>query len=355
MSPAEKISRMVKKLHVGASGELDERVQDSLSQALAEYENTQPAANVQSNVWRIIMENKMVKLAAAAVIVIGAFIGINMLTSSEAPFVAGAEFSGPTTCKLADGSKVALAEGARIKLYDSADKRGFAHLAGEIVVDVEKGNGEFVVTTPYGKATALGTVFEMNLIDEITSNTKEKVEMLALKVTEGTVAVSNEHGKVLAQENHEVTMSKDTAPYDAAQDEAIPARVRQRIAAMKKAFQTGDAAAWAASFNLQAVLDLAQGKIADPSTHPWFSQMTPGDVDNLKKGMADVSGLEELRQRMLGAINITEPVKVLVRSAKISADGKVVEAVCITGKGGTTIRTNPKWTYFDGDWWQTDD
>lgn len=71
--------------------------------------------------------------------------------------------------------------------------------------------------------------------------------------------------------------------------------------------------------------------------------------------MADVSGLEELRQRMLGGINITEPVKVLVRSAKLSPDGKVVEAVCITGKGGSTSRTNPKWTHFDGDWWQTDD
>jgi len=47
--------------------------------------------------------------------------------------------------------------------------------------------------------------------------------------------------------------------------------------------------------------------------------------------------------------------KVLVRSAKLSPDGKIVEAVCITGKGGTTIRTNPRWTHFDGDWWQTDD
>ncbi len=88
MSPAEKISRMVKKLHVGASKELDERVHNSLSRSLAEYENTQPAANVQSNIWRIIMENKMVKVAAAAVIVIGAFIGISMLTGSEAEFVA---------------------------------------------------------------------------------------------------------------------------------------------------------------------------------------------------------------------------------------------------------------------------
>ncbi len=75
MSPAEKISRMVKKLHVGASEELDERVHDSLSRSLAEYENTQPAANEQPNIWRIIMKNRMVKLAAAAAIIVAVYLG----------------------------------------------------------------------------------------------------------------------------------------------------------------------------------------------------------------------------------------------------------------------------------------
>lgn len=354
MSPADKIQKMVNDLHVGASEKLDARVEESISNALAKQKSIQPAGK-QLEIWRIVMDSKMVKLAAAAVIVIGAFIGINMLTGSNTTFVAGAEYVGPTTCELLDGSNVTLQEGAKITLYDSAEKRGFNHLTGEIVVDVEKGNGEFVVTTPYGEATALGTVFEMNLIDDVTANTKEKIEMLALKVTEGTVAVSNEHGKVLAEESHEVTMSKDTAPYNTAVDDSIPARVRERIEAMKKAFETGDPAAWAANFNMQAVLDLAKGKIADPSSHAWFGQMDPGDVANLQKGLADVSGIEELRERMLGQINIKEPMDVLVQSVKMSDDGKIVEAVCITTKGGGRIRTNPKWAHFEGDWWQIDD
>jgi len=83
--------------------------------------------------------------------------------------------------------------------------------------------------------------------------------------------------------------------------------------------------------------------------------MDPGDVENLKKGMADVTGLDELRQRMLGGVNIKAPVDVLVRSAKARDDGKVVEAVCVTGRDGRRIQTSPRWTYFDGDWWQTDD
>ena len=100
---------------------------------------------------------------------------------------------------------------------------------------------------------------------------------------------------------------------------------------------------------------LAQGKILDPGGHPWFGQMDAGDVENLRKGMAGVSGIEELRQRMLGGVNIKEPVEVLVRSVKVRSDGKVVEAVCIARRPGRTVQTNPKWTYFDGDWWQTDD
>jgi ferric-dicitrate binding protein FerR (iron transport regulator) len=354
MSPAEKIEKMVRKLHAGASEDLDARVHQQIAEALAENE-VEHTAGQRPQIWSIIMDNKMVKLAAAAAIVIGAFVGIKMLIGSDEQFVAGAEFAGPKICRLADGSNVRLADGAKIRLYDSANKRGFNHLAGQIAVDVEKGNGEFVVSTPYGEATAMGTVFEMNLIDEVAANTREKVEMLALKVTEGTVAVSNEHGKVLVGENNEVTMAKDSAPYSATQDDAIPARVRERIAAMKKAYETRDAAAWAANFNVQAVLDLAQGKIADPSAHPWFSRMDADDVENLKKGMADVTSLDELRQRLVGSVNLGEPTEVLVRSVKISADGKVVEAVCILRGPGRTVQTSPKWTYFDGDWWQIDD
>jgi len=354
MSPAENIRKMVKQLHVGAGEQLDERVHKTIDAALTEPKDKQ-TADRQPKVWRLVMNNKMVKLAAAAVVVIAATIGISTLISQPSGFDPGAELAGPATWKLPDGSSVTLAADAKIRLYDSADKRGFEHLAGQIVVDVEKGNGEFVVATPHGNATALGTVFEMDLIDEVTVDTREKIEMLSLKVTEGTVEVSNGQGKVLVPENQQATMAKGSAPYSASSDDTIPARAGERIAAMVKAFEKGDAAAWAANFNVQAVFDLAQGKIADPAAHPWFSQMDAGDVQNLKNGLAKFADIDQVRKMFLGTINISGPGEVLIRSTKINEAGNIVEAVCVVTRDNGKVQIHPKWTNFDGDWWQTDD
>lgn len=354
MSPAEKISKMIENLNVGASEQLDDRVHKTIDAALAQPKDKQSAAR-QPNIWRLAMNNRMVKLAAAAVVVIAATIGISMYMNQSTPFTPLAELTGPTSCLLPDGSEVKLAADARIRLYDSAEKRGFKHLAGKIVVDVQKGNGEFVVATPHGNATAMGTAFEMDLIDEFAVDTKEKIELLSLKVSEGAVEMSNAKGKVLVPENQEATMAKDSAPYNAASDDAIPARARQRIAAMVKAFEKGDAKAWTANFNFQAVLDLAQDRIEDSAAHPWFGQMAPGDVERLKKVMAQFSSVEEVRKMFLGTVNISGPGRVLIRSAKLNEAGNVVEAVCVITRGAGKVQIHPKWTKFDGDWWQTDD
>jgi len=58
-----------------ASAELDKRVHDDISRSLAESEKNQ-SAHAQPNIRRIIMKSPKLKLAAAAVIVIAAFVGV---------------------------------------------------------------------------------------------------------------------------------------------------------------------------------------------------------------------------------------------------------------------------------------
>jgi len=78
MRPAENIDKLIKKLHLKASAELDERVHSGISSALGESEK-QPSAASQPNLWRIIMKSKMTKLAAAAAIIVIAAVSIAFL------------------------------------------------------------------------------------------------------------------------------------------------------------------------------------------------------------------------------------------------------------------------------------
>lgn len=73
----EKINQMIKKLNVTTSAELDIRVHDEIEKALAQSKSTTSTAG-QSNIWRIIMNKRMTKLAAAAVIIIGVLVGLNI-------------------------------------------------------------------------------------------------------------------------------------------------------------------------------------------------------------------------------------------------------------------------------------
>jgi len=81
MRPADDTSELIKKLHLKASAELDKRVHDDISKALAESEKTKSAIT-QPNIWRIIMKSKITKFAAAAVIIIAVFVGIHYFGGS---------------------------------------------------------------------------------------------------------------------------------------------------------------------------------------------------------------------------------------------------------------------------------
>jgi ferric-dicitrate binding protein FerR (iron transport regulator) len=307
---------------------------------------------------RIIMTSTITKLAAAAAVVIAATMGIHQLTSSDTSDtnIGGATarlVDGPKTIKLIDGSEVKLAQGAQIQVNDAAGKRGFELIAGEIDVSVTKGQGEFIVTTPYGDVTALGTEFMIDLVDGVTSNTKEKVEMLAVKVREGSVQVSNAKGTKVLKELQELTVEKDQAPYDFTQDESLPARLKERIGAMVDAFAAGDAAAWSANFNMEYICKLAKGQAEyDPNLFGG----SKADLERLQEAFGDVKDAQELSERMLAGVNIDKPLKVYLRSVELSADGNHANAHLIAFKSEhQIIGSSPKWHYFDNDWWQVDD
>ena len=81
MRPADDMDKLIKKLQFKASADLDKRVHDDISKALAESEETQSAVP-QPGIWRTVMKNPIAKLAAAAVIIIAALIGISPISSS---------------------------------------------------------------------------------------------------------------------------------------------------------------------------------------------------------------------------------------------------------------------------------
>lgn len=75
MRPTDNIHSLIKKLHLKAGAELDQRLRAEIRRALDGQRHTKPAAT-RPKTWRIIMKSRITKLAAAAVMVIAAFVGI---------------------------------------------------------------------------------------------------------------------------------------------------------------------------------------------------------------------------------------------------------------------------------------
>jgi hypothetical protein len=77
MRPADNINELIKKLKLKASTDLDRRVHDDISMALAESDKIKSAIT-QPYIGRTIMKSPITKLAAAAVIIISCVIGLSL-------------------------------------------------------------------------------------------------------------------------------------------------------------------------------------------------------------------------------------------------------------------------------------
>jgi ferric-dicitrate binding protein FerR (iron transport regulator) len=308
---------------------------------------------------RIPMNVTTVKLAAAALIALAAVVGItqwNYNTTNQTPTVepvAQQTLTGPMTHQCADGSQVKLAQGATIRTFAETGKRGFEHLAGQIDVTVAKGKGEFIVLSPYGQVKALGTQFTMDLVDGVAQNTKQPVKLLSVKVTEGTVEVRNAKGTSTLTEKHNIVVAADAAPYDVSQDGKLPARLKERIAAMVTAIEAKDAAAWLANYNLDYMYKLVKGQ---EQYDPQRFGGDEADLERLRKVCGDVAGPQDLAQRFVSSGGLNSSGKLYVRAVTLSEDGRHAQAECVGYRSETSmVITNPQWHFFDNDWWQVDD
>lgn len=84
MRPSDNINELIKKLHLKASAELDKRVHNDISAALTKSEQTK-SVQPEPNIWRTIMKSRIIKLTAAAVIIIAVAISVTILDKSVTP------------------------------------------------------------------------------------------------------------------------------------------------------------------------------------------------------------------------------------------------------------------------------
>ncbi len=304
---------------------------------------------------RMIMTSTITKLAAAAVIAIAAITGIYQLNDTnkiDTTEIHNA-MTGPQTFKLADGSEVTLAKGAQIRINNASGTRGFEHIAGVVDVSVVKGLGEFIVTTPYGDVKALGTEFTLDMVDGVTADTKEHVQLLAVEVTEGSVEVSNAKGASILKEQQKLVVEKDQAPYNVSQDSEVPARLKERMTALVDAIKAGDAKAYSANYNFNYLYKLVKGEVEYDSN---LFGGTEEDAKRLQQNLGNIESPKALSDAFVQSVNIKGPTKVYLRDIEISEDGKHAKARLLLGNNVNSMRgTFPQWHYFDNDWWQVDD
>jgi len=82
MKQADNIHKMIKKLQVDPSAEMDRNVHSRITSALEKWEKTK-SATTQANIWRSIMKSNKTKCAtAAAVILIGVMFGLHFMNGS---------------------------------------------------------------------------------------------------------------------------------------------------------------------------------------------------------------------------------------------------------------------------------
>ncbi len=90
MRPAENIEKLIKNTKIDTNSKVDEAVLNDTIKVFEKAKNKKSASH-QPNIWRIIMKNRITKLATAAAIIVAALIGIHLLSSVSGTSVAFAD------------------------------------------------------------------------------------------------------------------------------------------------------------------------------------------------------------------------------------------------------------------------
>ena len=105
----------------------------------------------------------------------------------------------PRWVTLEDGSRILLNRDARISVLS---RRHVMLDRGELLLDVAKGDGEFIVDAPYGRVVVLGTRFVLNSADDKTW----------AAVVRGKVRLQNAQGEQTLSAGEQGSMSRGAAP-----------------------------------------------------------------------------------------------------------------------------------------------
>jgi ferric-dicitrate binding protein FerR (iron transport regulator) len=115
------------------------------------------------------------RMAAAAAVLLAVAAGAwSLLGTGRISWIApdgrrslseGDRVVGPGTVELAEGSRLVLSDGARVRVAPRGG-RSAALEAGEVVCRVARGPERFVVATPAADVTVLGTEFRLRLLGE---------------------------------------------------------------------------------------------------------------------------------------------------------------------------------------------
>jgi outer membrane lipoprotein-sorting protein len=150
MRPADNINELIKGLHLKASADLDRKVHDDISNALAKSKKT-ASAQSEPNIWRIIMKSKITKLAAAAAIIVAFFVGVHQFGGSVESVAFADVVQAFLTARTAMFKVTITGQGVPTQEYDGMfmepcrmrhDQPG----GGTVIVDLEK--GKFVTLLP---------------------------------------------------------------------------------------------------------------------------------------------------------------------------------------------------------------
>ena len=90
MSSAEKIKKLFVKSEVTVNSKVDDRIVSDALTAFNESEKTK-SLSAEPNIWRLIMKNRITKLAAAAVIIIAILLGLKLIGGPDMANVAWAD------------------------------------------------------------------------------------------------------------------------------------------------------------------------------------------------------------------------------------------------------------------------
>jgi len=81
MRPSENIEKLIKNINIETSAKTDKTVLGDVVKAFEESKRKKSVI-IQPSIWRVIMKSKIVKLAAAAVIIITVFVGVHYFSGS---------------------------------------------------------------------------------------------------------------------------------------------------------------------------------------------------------------------------------------------------------------------------------